>query len=58
MSLAFFQPLQDLSLTFAWNFATWAVLGVYGGIATGNIFDPEYLNMLSLGLGQLSIAPY
>ncbi len=58
MPLDLLQPVQDLAMTFAWNFATWAVLGVYGGIATGDILDPEYLGLLSLGLSQLSVSPY
>lgn len=39
---------------FLWNFATWATLGVLGGIATGQIFDPEYLSLLSSAWGDMS----
>lgn len=39
---------------FLWNFATWLTLGVIGGIATGQIFDIEYLTLLSSAWPEMS----
>lgn len=43
---------------FLWNFATWITLGVLGGVATGDILDPDYLALLSSAWGNMSSNPY
>lgn len=43
---------------FLWNFATWLTLGVFGGFATGQIFDLDYLGMLSSAWLTMSSSPY
>lgn len=58
MSAEFIDQFRQLWGTVAWNLATLLVLGVYGGIATGQIFEPEYLNLLSSGFSSLSSDPY
>ncbi|QGU07300.1 hypothetical protein COCCU_06825 [Corynebacterium occultum] len=44
--------------TFLYNLATWAVLGVFGGIVTGQILDPTYLALLSSAWADMSSSPY
>lgn len=43
---------------FWWNFATWTVLGVFGGFVTGDILNPDYLSLLSSAWGNMSSNPY
>ncbi|MGP6173314.1 hypothetical protein [Corynebacterium sp. A21] len=43
---------------FLYNLATWAVLGVFGGIVTGQILDPTYLSALSSAWETMSSNPY
>lgn len=50
--------MPDIMQNFLWNFATWLVLGVYGGIVTGQIFDLDYLSLLSSAWPDMSSNHY